>query len=144
MRLEETHRRDIQEVREDVSALANRVSTGEASFSTLENPVSELERSQDHHRDTAITLQLHLEDVEDQSRRNNLRLRGLPETIEAESLGETVQEMFRTILDDPAGSIDIDQAHRALGPRSSDPGRPRDVVCRLFRYPQKDAILRRV
>lgn len=126
-----------------MSTLAERVSTGEASFSILENRVSELERARDHHRDTTIALQLHLEDVEDRSRWNKLWLRGLPETTKAENLGDKVQEIFRIILEDPTGSIDIDRAHRALGSRSADPGRPRDVVCRLLRYPQKDAILRR-
>lgn len=128
-------------MRDDVSTLADRVTTGEASFAVLE--VLELERSRDHHCDTAIALQLHLEDIEDWSRHNNLWLRGIPGSTETEDLGAMVQEIFRFVLDDPTCSIEIDRTHRALGPRSTDLGRPWDVVCRLLRFSQKDSILRR-
>lgn len=71
LRLEETHRRDVQKVREDV--------TTETSLSILTNQVSALEQSQDAQRETTTALQLHLEKIEDRSRRKNLRLQGLPE-----------------------------------------------------------------
>lgn len=136
LRLEETHHRDFQEVRAEMSTLTDRVSTGE----TLELPVVGLERARDQHRDTAVAFQLHLEDVED---RNNLRLWGIPEAVEAETLGERVQDLFHAVLEEPTGGVEIDRAHRALSPRSADPDRPRDVVCRLLRYTQKEHILRR-
>lgn len=88
-----------------------------------------LEQSRDHHRDTAVALQLHLKDIEDQSRRNNFRLRGIPEDTDMENLGEVVKGIFRTVLEDPNANIVLDRAHRALGPRSVDPSRPRDVIC---------------
>lgn len=50
-----------------VSTLTDRVATGEESISSLEARVSALEQSWDQLRETAITLQLHLEDMEDQS-----------------------------------------------------------------------------
>lgn len=143
LKLEETHRRDIQEVRGEISNLTERVSTGESSASLLSERVSALEQARDQQREAAITLQLHLEDVEDRSRRNNLRLRGIPESAHQENLGETVREIFRTVLDDPQVEIELDRVHRALGPRSDDPERPRDVICRLHRYTQKETILRR-
>lgn len=143
LKLEETHRRDIQEVRGEVSTLAERVSTGEVSVSSLTDRVTALEQARDQHREVAIALQLHLEDVEDRSRRNNLRLRGIPETTPPENLGETVKEIFRSVLEEPNLEIELDRVHRTLGPRPEDPHRPRDVVCRLHRYTQKENILRR-
>lgn len=125
----------------DVSTQSDRVTSGETSFAALELRVGKLERAQDHQRDTALALQLHLEDVLDQSHRNNLRLRGIPESME--TLGQTIQDLFHTVLEEPAGEIEVDRAHRTLGPWSADPERPRDVVCRLLRYSQKDNILRR-
>lgn len=91
LHLEETHHHNIQEVREDVSNIADRVTVGEASFSTLEYRVAALAQSRDYHRDTAIALQLHLEDIEDRSRRNNLRLCGIPEGTDTENLGEQLR-----------------------------------------------------
>lgn len=67
LHLEETHRRDSQDVQGEVSNLADRITMGEASVSSLEGCVSALEQSRDQHRDTAIALQLHLEDIEDRS-----------------------------------------------------------------------------
>lgn len=37
----------------------------------------------------------------------------------------------------------LNKVHRALGPRSTDPNRPLDVVCQLHRYPQKELIIRK-
>lgn len=143
LRLEETHRRDIQEVRGEVSSLADRVASGETAVSSLEERISALEQARDLHRDTAVSLQLHMEDVEDRSRRNNLRLRGIPEAVDAEHLAEAVKNIFRTVLDEADTDIELDRVHRTLGPRPTDPSNPRDVVCRLHRYLQKEAILRR-
>lgn len=143
LKLEETHRRDFQEVKAEVFTLADRVLSGEASFTALERQVASLERAGDQHRDTAVALQLHLEDVEDRGCRNNLRLRGIPESVDAKALDGRLQELFREVLEEPAAVIEVDRAHRALDPRAADPDRPQDVVCRLLRYAQKERIVRR-
>lgn len=57
-------------------------------------------------------------------------------------MGEVVREIFWTVLGDPAADVILDRAHRCLGPRPADPSRPRDVICRLHRYSQKESILR--
>lgn len=74
LRLEETHRRDIQEVGGEVSNLTDRVATGKVSINSLESRESEQEQARDQHHDNAVALQLHLEDIENQSRHNNLQL----------------------------------------------------------------------
>lgn len=76
--------------------------------------------------------------MEDWSRRNNLQLRGLQEATGAEDLSDTALAIFRSIdgVELPA-HVSIDRIHRALGPRSADPARPRDVICKLHHYTQK-------
>lgn len=54
-----------------------------------------------------------------------------------------MRDLFRAVLEDPGEEILLDRAHRALGTRSPDPTRPRDVVCRLHRFMQKETILHR-
>lgn len=54
-----------------------------------------------------------------------------------------LQELFREILEEPLAVIEVDRAHRALGPRAADQDRPQDVVCRLLRYAQKERIIRK-
>lgn len=50
--------------------------------------------------------------------------------------------IFRDVLGDPDAKIELERAHRAVGPKPTEPDRPRDVVCRLHHYVQKEAILR--
>lgn len=79
----------MQEMREDVTNLPDKVTAREASFSTMERRVEALEQS----RDTVIALQLHLEDIEDRSRCNNLRLHGLLEAMGTENLGDHYSDL---------------------------------------------------
>lgn len=86
-------------------------------------------------------MQLHLEELEDHSRRNNLGLQGLPKATGQEDLAETVTAIFHRILVTPPPTLEIDRVHCTLGPRSVDPLWPCDVLCRLHRYAQKETIL---
>lgn len=76
--------------------------------------------------------------MEDRSHRNNLRLRGLPEATGPEDLADTAVAIFRSLP-----GIELDRIHRALGPKPTDPLRPRDVVCRVHHYVHKELILRK-
>lgn len=85
---------------------------------------------------------LHAEDTEDQSRRNNLQLWGLPEATGTENLSETVATIFHKISGGAIPTpLEFNSVHRALGPRPADPGRPRDIICRLHHYTHKETIL---
>lgn len=79
LRKEEAHSKNIQEVKADLHNVENRVSSGENRLSALEDKVQALEQLQQVHTLKAQEMQLHLEEMEDRSRRNILRLRGIPE-----------------------------------------------------------------
>lgn len=104
-RLEKQHRKDLIEVKRDMQSLSTRLTSEESSLASLETHVASLESLQEAHVDAAVTLQLHLEDMEDRSWCNNLRLQGPPEVTGPKDLVE----------------IELDQIHRALGPRPTDP-----------------------
>ncbi|XP_077319612.1 uncharacterized protein LOC143942237 [Lithobates pipiens] len=143
-RVEEAHARDIQEVRGDIQALSVRVDSGATSLQSLTQRVLELERTGTVQQAAITDLCLHTEDLEDCSRRNNLRLRGIPEATGSEDLEATVVAIFHKILAvTPAPMVELDRVHRTLGPKPTDPERPRDVLCRVHRYSQKEMILRR-
>lgn len=141
-RVEEAHKRDIQEIKTDIQTIDHRVTTGESLTSALESRILSLEQAQESRDRELQEVQLHLEEMEDRSRRNNLRLRGIPEATESEDLAVTVTAIFHRLLETPPPTLEIDRVHRALGPKSTDPERPRDVLCRLHRYAQKEVILR--
>lgn len=129
LRVEEAHARDLQEIRAEIQVISDRVDSGEGTISALTQRVSPLERCQEAQATTAVDLQLHLEDLEDRSRRINLE--------------ETVVAIFQNVLGAPPTSLELDRVHRTLGPKSPDPDRPWDVLCRLHRYTQKEIILRK-
>lgn len=143
LRLEEAHSRDMQELRTEVQDLTAKVDSNDLTVSSLTQRVLALERSQETQTSRAVDLQLHLEDLEDHSRRNSLRLRGIPETTGSEDLSASVTAIFQKLLGTAPPLLELDRVHRTLGPKPSNPERPRDVLCRLHRYTQKELILRK-
>ncbi|XP_053555608.1 TATA box-binding protein-associated factor RNA polymerase I subunit C [Bombina bombina] len=82
-------------------------------------------------------------DLEDRSRRNNLRIRGIPETISPADLQPYLKELFQ-VLAPPATELEalMDRAHRALKPRGLSDDQPRDTIVRLHYFTYKERIQR--
>ena len=83
-------------------------------------------------------------DLESRSRRNNIRIIGLPESIEGPTptifFSKMLAELFgEAILESPP---ELDRAHRALTAKPQPGSRPRPVIIRLHRYRIKDLIVR--
>ncbi|XP_040297555.1 uncharacterized protein LOC121008885 [Bufo bufo] len=95
----------------------------------------------DHH----ICHLYHLhDDIENRSRRNNERIRGLPESTKMEDLIPTLQGLFNTILERPVSEwMEIDRAHRTLAPINPDPSKPIVVNCHLHYFSVKEEIMRK-
>lgn len=143
-RMGETHRRDLQSIRIDVQSLSDRICTGETTQTALEKRVSQLEKAQSLQASHVSSLQLHLEQLAVRSRRNNLRLRGIPEDAGQESLQSIVVTICQQLaISEAPQDLEFDRMHRALGPRSTDPKRPRDVICRMYHYSHRESILRK-
>uniref|UniRef100_A0A8C5GJL6 L1 transposable element RRM domain-containing protein n=1 Tax=Gouania willdenowi TaxID=441366 RepID=A0A8C5GJL6_GOUWI len=89
-------------------------------------------------------LQEKCTDLENRSRRQNLRVVGIAEGIEAGNPSRFVAEFFPDVLG--AGSFDtpllIDRAHRSLAPKPRDGERPRALIVRLHYYADKEKILK--
>ncbi|XP_075422765.1 uncharacterized protein LOC142463838 [Ascaphus truei] len=82
------------------------------------------------------------EDQENRDRRQNLRIRNIPETVLPGLLRPYLVDLFGSVCDSLQDcDLEIDRAHRALGPRSEDPSRRRDVIVRLHSYTTKEKIM---
>ncbi|CAH2278295.1 Hypothetical predicted protein, partial [Pelobates cultripes] len=78
------------------------------------------------------------------SRRNNLRLRGLPETAGEGPLQDLLHTILKPLLPDmPDHLWHIERAHRALRARRADQNSPRDVIMRFFYFQTKEALLKK-
>lgn len=71
-RLEASHRRDIASVCTDITSLTERMGTGKAMVTALEKRLKQVKDTQAIQAASVLAQQLHLEKIEDRSRRNNL------------------------------------------------------------------------
>lgn len=142
-RLESSYKQEIQTIKADILEVGDRVNDMEHQQTEVLTCV------QSHHSAIQYLLSKeeeqasHLEDIENRNRRNNIRIRGIPESVLPKDIEPTLQRLFNVILSSPEGStIELDRAHRALGPRPQEGDKPRDIICRVHHYKQKETIMR--
>ncbi|CAH2312160.1 Hypothetical predicted protein [Pelobates cultripes] len=124
----------------DLAALTEQVDTVEAEARICCQQHRAAETAATRQGNMLLSLRRQVEDLENRSRRHNVRIRGLPEP-DTEPLVITLQQLFGQLLGrDAPPNIRIDRAHRALGQARPD-GRPKDVVCCLHSFPQKEQIM---
>lgn len=107
------------------------------SLEIMETTVSTL-------KDQIQKLQEQQQDLENRSRRQNLRIIGIPEDVEKGRPTDFMSGFFSEVLgDDLSGtqSVVLDRAHRALAPKPSSGGRPRAMIVRLHYFSDKARIL---
>ena len=82
-------------------------------------------------------------DLEDRSRRNNLRIDGISESRNEtwEECEEEIQKVFNEKLG--VKNVQIERAHRSKRSKSNNnSGKPRTIVYKPLNYKQKDEMLR--
>ncbi|CAH2328673.1 Hypothetical predicted protein [Pelobates cultripes] len=83
-------------------------------------------------------------DLEDQSWRNNIRIRGIPETVLPTGLNDYLQDMFQALT--PAIHPDqlvVDRVHRLRRPQHLPATAERDVIARIHFFHAKELIASR-
>ncbi|CAM4735604.1 unnamed protein product [Leuciscus chuanchicus] len=93
--------------------------------------------------DEHAKLKAKVMDLEGRSRRNNIRIFGLPETIEGPRpttfFSELLVEIFGASLF--TSPPDLDRAHRALTAKPKSGERPRSVIIRFHKFQTKDLVI---
>ncbi|KAL1277194.1 hypothetical protein QQF64_023867 [Cirrhinus molitorella] len=91
-------------------------------------------------------LKSKITDQEGRSRRDNIRIYGVPENSEnGSSTIEFIEKLLKDGLDlDPSTELHIQRAHRALAPKPKDNARPRSIVVKFLRFKTKKDILGKV
>lgn len=141
-RMEKAFRKDIEDLQADTAHIGGRVEALEATVEDINPSLQALQahsKMQDQRIDSLLDQ---LDDVENRSRRVNIRIRGLPEATGPRDIIPSLQGLFTQILGREAPDhIEIDRAHRALRPPSEDPDKPRDIICKLHKYTVKERIM---
>lgn len=83
-----------------------------------------------------------LADVEDRSGRNNIKIRGIPESVLQNDLRQYVQDVISDILPDLSYlDITIDRIHRLSKPAFLPEKVLRDVILRIYYFHVKERLL---
>lgn len=90
-------------------------------------------------------LKVKLDDLENRSRRNNIRIIGLPEKIEGQQPTAFIDTLMREIFGSEAFPTPLiaDRAHRIAAMRkNSTDNRPRPLIVRIHHFQTKERILK--
>ncbi|KAJ1108094.1 hypothetical protein NDU88_005476 [Pleurodeles waltl] len=140
----------LDHVTERLDRIRARVDDHDARFETLETRTSEIENARSGDREQIAQMEPLLEvirnkneDLEARSRRNNIRIVGLPEATDMGRMEDFVENMLQELF---AGELSrllvIERAHRSLGPRPPPGTPPHPIIARLLNYRDRDTVLR--
>lgn len=88
-------------------------------------------------------MQEKVTDLEGRSRRNNIRIFGIPEEAEENSTSKYVERLLKTELQLPEETeLHIQRAHRALTRKPSPNAPPRSIIVNFLKFETKEMILK--
>lgn len=132
----------IKEVQKDIIDLGDRTDKLETYTDDIAQRLIYVEEDNAALKGEVGYLQDMCEDLENRSRRQNLRFRGIPEEIAPPEISSYLKDLCTHIC--PESSSDMwrfDRAHRTLGPKPPASKPPRDIVACFHYYHSKEEIL---
>lgn len=138
---DEIHRA-LGDVRGDLTTTTTRVEEAEQRVAELEERNLDLEDSLRQMQQKQESMQTKLTDLEARSRRNNIRVYGIPEGAEDNNVMDFVVKFLESELATPSElDLKIQRCHRALGPRPPREVPPRSIVINFQEYKTKELVL---
>uniref|UniRef100_H3AG89 L1 transposable element RRM domain-containing protein n=1 Tax=Latimeria chalumnae TaxID=7897 RepID=H3AG89_LATCH len=144
-------RSNVAMIKSDLNALTLRLTSVESRVEVLESgdvdKVARIDRlEEDIAYQSRFTSDLwdRLQDLENRSRRNNIRVLGVPEGSEEgfPSGPAFLMSLLQEILQlEPGVSFEIERALRSLGPRPGFGQRPRLIIARFLRFLDRNKVL---
>lgn len=127
-----------------VSDHGPRITSLESNADDLSERIHSLEAVCTDLTENYAKLKAKTADLEGHTQRNNIRIIGLPESVEGPRPTVFFSEMLSEIMGEQIlpSPPELDRAHRALVAKMKPGGRPRAVIVRFHRYQIKDAVIR--
>lgn len=134
----------IREMETSLTDHSDRVTQLEHDMCVLQSTVETL-------MEENAALQTKVEDLESRSRRQNLRVLGLPEGTEGKDCRDFMAKMFHTLLGGLLSELpELDRAHRSLqnqpnkraAPQPAQREAPRALIVRFHRFLEKETVLK--
>ena len=109
-------------------------------ITTLEREVAVLKSKLETTTQVNEKLQLAVEDLVSRSKRQNLRVIGVPEGMEGDDARLFMTSLFKKVTGDAQlETLELDRAHRSLGPKPPQGSRP--FIVRFHKYSHKERVL---
>ncbi|KAK7922048.1 hypothetical protein WMY93_008950 [Mugilogobius chulae] len=122
--------------------LSTRLVNVESRIAFLEDANTALEVNPPASRSEVENLLSKLDDLENRSRRNNLRFVGFPEGCEdTDALAFMCAVIPELLKIDLRGDLELERAHRTLGKRKPDGQPPRAMLVRFLRFQDREKIV---
>lgn len=147
-------KKDLDDFKQDINQQLAKVATEQqlqsGKINEVESRIEKLEHWAQEANDALIislreqkALQDKLTDLESRSRRNNLRIYGVTEGEEGESVAKFVQDLLRRELHLPEDfNFKIQRAHRSLAQKPADGAQPRPIIVNFLEFSTKEKVLR--
>lgn len=130
-------------IAEDLKGITQRVDEAERRVADMEEFSVETKDILQHTLDLQMDLQARINDLEARSRRNNIRIHGIPEEVEGTNITLFIDNFLKSELTlDNAPPLHIQRCHRSLGPRPPPSANPRSIVMCFLEYTTKEMVLR--
>lgn len=134
----------LDKIQADVSGHGQRISDLESNAEDVSLRLEQLEATCATLQEDNKSLKSKLSDLEGRSRRQNLRIVGLPESVEGPRPTAFFSKLLVEVFGDQTLSSppELDRAHRSLIPKPAPGERPRPVIIRFHRFQIKDLVMR--
>lgn len=128
-----------QQFTSEVTAVSNRVSHIGNKMGESANTFNDMVDAYYDRNDAILNIKTKLADLENRSSRNNVKIRGIPESVKtSESKGYFVNLMKATLPEVPLEELVVDRIHRLPRPKNIPNHLPRDTIVRVHFYHIKD------
>lgn len=126
----------------DLKDITDRVEQAEERVAEVEEWSADTRELFSHTLEFQESIQTRLTDLEARSRRNNMRIHGIPEGAEGDNIQDFVEKLIKTELSLTDTSLGIQRCHRSLGPKPPPGANPRSVIVYFLEYKTKEKVLR--
>lgn len=137
----------LGEIKEEMSKMSERMDEAEGRIEKTEERIQNTEDAMTEIIKIQIRLEDKLMDLESRTRRENIRIYGVPETAERDSptMSDFVEKLLCDGLELSQDELDIciERAHRSLGPPPPDDAPPRSIIVKFLSFKTKELLLRK-
>lgn len=139
------NRAQLSDIKQELQRANERLDEAEERIDETENILLATSELIKRLTQRQASLEARLIDHEARSRRENLRIYGIPEEREGTDMAGFLDKLFKTSLEFPRdGDLKIERAHRALAPKPADPqSRPRSIVVKFGSWRTKEEVIKR-